>query len=90
LQFLLSVFGAVNFNLALFNLIPVPPLDGARVLENFSPWYKQLVERLSSSGASMIVFIIAFTLAGNVTGPAASMMRELWLETVSGLELESS
>lgn len=87
LQFLLSVFGSVNISLALFNLIPIPPLDGSRILENFSDAYKKVAEHLSTTGASMIVFIIAFSAAGKVILPAAHYLRHVWLELVSGMEL---
>lgn len=87
LQFLLWVFGFANFNLAMFNLIPVPPLDGWRVLENFSSGYKRLMEHVTASGATIVLFIIAFTVAGKVTGPAAAEMRTSWVEIVSGENL---
>ena len=31
------VFSLLNFGLALFNLIPIPPLDGSRILFAFLP-----------------------------------------------------
>lgn len=34
---MLSIFVSVNLNLFLFNLIPVPPLDGSRILTYFLP-----------------------------------------------------
>ena len=90
LQFLLSVFGTVNISLALFNLIPIPPLDGSRILENFSESYRKMAEHLSTSGASMLVFIVAFSSAGKVIIPAAGRARHVWLELVSGMPLVSA
>ena len=87
LQFLLSVFGQVNISLALFNLIPIPPLDGSRILANFSDAYKTIAEHLSTTGASLIVFVIAFSAAGRVIAPAALQVRHFWLELVSGIPL---
>jgi Zn-dependent protease len=84
-QYFLLIFGFVNFNLALFNLIPIPPLDGARILENFSDGYKRIAEHLTMSGASMMVFLVAFSAAGKVTGPAAGRMARAVLHAVSGL-----
>jgi Zn-dependent protease len=84
-QFLLWVFGFVNFNLALFNLIPIPPLDGSKVLENFSAGYRNLSHQLTTSGASMIVFLVVFSLAGKVTTPLAAKMQKSLVQTIVNL-----
>ena len=90
LQYLLLVFGYVSIMLAMFNLIPIPPLDGSRILANFSDGYKSLAETLNNTGASMMVFIIAFMAVGRVISPAAFSLRHRYLELVSGLELISA
>jgi Zn-dependent protease len=79
LQYLLQVFGIVNLNLALFNLIPIPPLDGSKILENMSSWYATIAEHLRMSGSSMILFVVAFSAVGKVTGPAALRIAVEWL-----------
>jgi Zn-dependent protease len=89
LQYLLWIFGLMNLVLAMFNLIPIPPLDGAKVLENLIPSLRTMFEHLSTSGASMIVFIVAFSSAGKVMFPAAEWLRDGWLQLVSGFVIAS-
>jgi len=36
----LMLFFSVNINLAIFNLLPVPPLDGSKILSGFLPYDK--------------------------------------------------
>ncbi|MGI5895631.1 MAG: site-2 protease family protein [Oscillospiraceae bacterium] len=36
-SFMLSIMTTVNISLAIFNLIPIPPLDGSRILNLFLP-----------------------------------------------------
>src|ERR1700733_7916099 len=71
LQFLLWTFGVVNIALALFNMLPVPPLDGSRVLANLIPEFGQLLVALRAGGGIMIIFILVFMFAGNLIFPAA-------------------
>ena len=61
-QELLWVFGYFNIALALFNLVPVPPLDGSRILGNFVPAYGRWVDNL---GSPMILFFIFFIVLFN-------------------------
>jgi len=70
-RFWLVVFGTTNVSLAIFNLLPVPPLDGSNVLADFSPEYAQLAQRMRSSGQSAIVFLVIFFFAGKVIVPAS-------------------
>jgi Zn-dependent protease len=89
LQYLLLVFGLMNIVLAIFNLIPIPPLDGSKIAENLIPSLRTMFEHLSTSGASMIVFIVAFSSAGKVIFPAAEWVLDKWLRIVSGLPFGS-
>ena len=56
------IFGYFNIALALFNLVPVPPLDGSRILGDFVPAYRRWVDNL---GSPMILFFIFFMVLLN-------------------------
>ncbi len=65
---LLAIFGTVNLLLMMFNLLPVPPLDGAHILANFSRPYAQFAYDPKNQGALMLGFIFAFVVASGPMG----------------------
>ena len=77
----------MNIALAMFNMLPIPPLDGAKVLENLVPRLRTVFEHLSTTGGSMIVFLIAFASAGKLIFPAAEVLQDHWLRLVSGMAI---
>jgi Zn-dependent protease len=53
-----SDFIWLNLALAVFNLLPVPPLDGSHILEPFIPeYYRQMLEQY---GFFILIFILVF------------------------------
>ena len=56
---------ALNLVLFLFNLIPVPPLDGSRVLASFVPAYSNFVYSEKGSIAMLIAFVVLFRFVGD-------------------------
>jgi Zn-dependent protease len=64
-------FAVVNLLLGLFNLLPIPPLDGSAVLERFLPerwlpgWY-----RFRPYGL-LVVLLLVFLVPGVITGIVA-------------------
>ena len=61
-QILLLVFAYTNIALGIFNLLPVPPLDGSAILGNFVPAYKRWMDSL---GNPMFLFFILFIVLMN-------------------------
>ena len=78
-QLLLTVFGLGNILLGLFNLLPVPPLDGAHILSNLNSGYARLMETLSTGGGTFAMFIIVFMVAGRFIRPAADALAGAYL-----------
>jgi Zn-dependent protease len=67
------LFGVVNVVLAVFNLIPIPPLDGSAVLERFMPrswWPAYLRLRQYSMLIVLGVFLLKPGLFGDIIDPA--------------------
>lgn len=62
----LVIFTEINVVVMIFNLIPIPPLDGSRVLYAFAPEpLKEVMERIESLGLFVILFfvILIYTVA---------------------------
>lgn len=66
---ILSYFVMVNLGFAVFNMIPIPPLDGSRVLYAIAP---DGVRRIMSSMEMMGVWVVYFLIM--VFGSAFSMI----------------
>jgi Zn-dependent protease len=66
----LQVFIVLNVALFVFNLIPIPPLDGSRVLYAFAPEPVQnLLEQIEPYGFFIIIALVlagGFTFLGNL------------------------
>lgn len=67
----------MNINLAVFNLIPIPPLDGSRILNIFIPEDKYFkIMRYEKYIALALVFLIYF---GALTGPLSFITNKISL-----------
>jgi Zn-dependent protease len=60
IQYFLLVFGQVNLVLCLFNLIPIPPLDGSRIAANFNRTYAGWLANPQSQGIMIVLFVVVF------------------------------
>lgn len=69
---ILSRTAAVSAGLGIFNLIPVPPLDGSKVLLAFLPDEQYFKITNSNVGMTILVLLLAFGLLDNVMSPLLS------------------
>ncbi|MFO0836700.1 MAG: site-2 protease family protein [Phycisphaerales bacterium] len=76
--------GAVlNLALMLFNLLPVPPLDGSRILGDFWPKYYEMISTERGQMFTFIAFVVTFMYAGGkIFSFAAHVNTELWFACV--------
>jgi len=58
------VFGCANLVLGLFNLVPVPPLDGSHVAADISRSYASFVSDPAHQGTIFMAFVLVFAAAG--------------------------
>ena len=58
-----SYIASLSVGLGVFNLIPIPPLDGSRVLNAFVPYSVQVkLERYQSVILLAVIFVVYFGL----------------------------
>jgi len=66
---LLWVAGYANLVLFVFNLMPVPPLDGSHILANFHEGYARFISDPSKQGAFLLMFAGVFMLGTYLWAP---------------------
>jgi Zn-dependent protease len=66
LQLFFYLGACINIALALFNLMPCPPLDGSRILSDFFRPFREFINTQGGQALSFAAFIAWFFLAGPV------------------------
>ena len=57
----LEIFVIVNFSLAAFNMIPLPPLDGSRILVALlPPFWRPVLAPLERYGVPILILLLIF------------------------------
>lgn len=77
------LFHIANITLAIFNLIPIPPLDGSRILTMFLPpkyyWMLQQYEQYIGIALMILVFLGSFTgIISTVATFISNWMLNIW------------
>lgn len=84
-------FGWLNISLALFNLIPIPPLDGSKILSAFLPpkAYNGYMRYEREIGLVFMVILIADSrfLGGYITGALSFLVNGVFNAFISLFEL---
>jgi Zn-dependent protease len=59
---ILVLFVKINLGLMLFNLLPIPPLDGSKIIYPIAPEFVQdIIEKLEKNSWLVFVIILLFT-----------------------------
>ncbi len=72
-----ALFGVANVVLAVFNMLPIPPLDGSAVVERLLP-ARYLLPYLKLRQYSFFLFIGLFFVAGDLLGKVLNPAVDLW------------
>lgn len=71
----LWILGLLNTVLAIFNLIPVAPLDGSAIVASFVPAYRDFVRNPRNAAYSWVAFGLVFFMAPTLFGMGATLAR---------------
>ena len=75
---LLTRFIVVNASLAIFNLLPIPPLDGGHVAENLMPYrWRAGWEQFARFSPFLLIAVVLFG-GRYLTGPIYAVVDVLW------------
>lgn len=81
----LGIGAMLNVSLGLFNLLPLPPLDGSRIVGSFSRAYRDFTETEGGRVLSLIAFLLAFFFAGSFIVPVGMEVTTLGMGFVAVL-----
>lgn len=69
---------AINLGLAAFNLIPIPPLDGSKILAGLLPArYESTLHRLEAYGPALLLVLLFTGVASRLMSPIISFLSRL-------------
>jgi Zn-dependent protease len=81
----LWIFVLVNFSLAAFNMIPLPPLDGSRILTALlPPFWRPVLAPLERYGVPILILLLIFgrgigsSIIGGITDPVRDLLLRIF------------
>ncbi|MBW3631476.1 MAG: site-2 protease family protein [Chloroflexi bacterium] len=81
----LWIFMIVNFSLAAFNMIPLPPLDGSRILSAvLPPFWRPVLAPLERYGVPILILLLIFgrgigsEIIGGITTPVLGLLMKIF------------
>ena len=84
---MLWIFMLVNFSLAAFNMIPLPPLDGSRILTAIlPPFWRPVLPPLERYGIPILLLLLLFGrgIGSSIIGSIVEPVRSLLLRVFAG------
>lgn len=81
LTYIIASIVVVNIALAIFNLIPLPPLDGHHILGAIFPRYQRWSNTLMQK-YGMIIIILVIVVAGSIVSPIISFFINMALPSL--------
>lgn len=65
----------VNIGLGVFNLIPIPPLDGSKIFRNFMPYsVKEWIDRYQNIFYILFIILWVTGIAGRIISPIVTLL----------------
>lgn len=85
LNYILATVASISISLAIFNLIPIPPFDGSRILGYFLP--DKIYYKIMQYEHIIFIVVLGFLWFGFLDGPLATMIDTVtsWLYTIFSL-----
>ncbi|MBQ7129064.1 MAG: site-2 protease family protein [Clostridia bacterium] len=75
IKFVLSTTAQISVSLAIFNLIPIPPFDGSRILGFFLP--DKIYYKIMQYEQIIFIVVLVMLWGGFLSGPLSTMMENV-------------